>query len=66
MKLKVIDNTSTESTRGGVREGSGRKPLKDKKQGLWIYVAGSVIKKNGGTNKSKEFAQNALILNAEK
>lgn len=38
-------------TAGGVRKGSGRKPVEDKKSAYTIYVRGSVVKKNGGKDK---------------
>lgn len=33
---------------GGKRNGAGRKPVKDKKEPVFIYVKGSVINKAGG------------------
>ena len=46
--------------RGGARKGAGAKPKKDKKQPLFLYVRGSVIKGNGGRDKSKAKAENFL------
>lgn len=38
---------------GGKRNGSGRKSVSDKKEPVFIYVRGSVIKKAGGKAKLK-------------
>ncbi len=51
---------------GGVRPGSGRKKLTDKKEALFLYVEGSVIDANGGAKDSKTFAVAALRENATK
>lgn len=45
---------------GGRRPGAGRKPVKDKKKALTIYVAESVIKANGGPDKARITAISAL------
>lgn len=38
---------------GGKRQGSGRKPVADKKQAVFLYIQKSVIEKNGGTTELK-------------
>jgi len=50
-----------QSKRGGSRPGSGRKPVKDKKTLLPIYIHESVIKKHGGKKKAKLKAETFLI-----
>jgi hypothetical protein len=40
-------------TRGGKREGSGRKPLLDKKQTITIYVETSKVDEFGGKENLK-------------
>lgn len=49
------------SKRGGKRANSGRKPVKDKKKLLPLYIHESVIKKTGGDKKAKELATDYLI-----
>lgn len=46
--------------RGGARKGAGRKPESDKKQAIFIYIRGSVIKKNGGKKAVKRKLESAL------
>lgn len=39
--------------RGGARANCGRKPVKDKKQPVTVFIEGSKIKKHGGAEKLK-------------
>ena len=48
------------SGRGGARKGAGAKPKKDKKEPLFLYVRQSVIKGNGGRDKSRTKAEGFL------
>jgi hypothetical protein len=38
---------------GGPRPNSGRRPVKDKKKPLTVYIKGSDIKRHGGPIKTK-------------
>lgn len=53
-------------THGGKRNGSGRKPLADKKKALTIYPLESQIAACGGDESSKEIALKAVVLKATK
>lgn len=55
-----------QNTRGGVRAGAGRKPVNDKKVGLFVYVPRSVIDALGGQPAAKQAAERALIRAAKK
>lgn len=45
---------------GGKRKGAGRKPVTDKKEAIFVYIKGSVIKKNGGKEAVKDKLEAAL------
>lgn len=48
---------------GGKRKNAGRKPIKDKKLQLSIYIRKSQIKKVGGIVKAKQLAESAITEN---
>lgn len=55
---------ATKKKRGGARVGAGRKPLKDPKDSVFIWVRKSVIKKHGGKDKLKVKLESACEGNA--
>lgn len=46
---------------GGKRNGSGRKPVVDKKQAVFVYIRKSVIKSNGGKKAVKRKLEAVLV-----
>jgi hypothetical protein len=48
-------------TRGGKRSNSGRKPVKDKKTQLSVYIRQSTIDLNGGAEEIKKQIHNLII-----
>lgn len=60
MKLTILKETKEEK-RGGKRNNSGRKPLKDKKIPFTIYIRKSSI-----TKKGRVALRNQLVTLAEK
>jgi len=48
MKKKTLKN------KGGARKGAGRKPKKDKKKTVILYILESKIKEKGGEKELKE------------
>lgn len=45
---------------GGKRNGAGRHPVEDKKEGLFIYIKGTSVKLHGGRKAVKAFAEAAV------
>lgn len=45
---------------GGKRKGAGRKPIKDKKVQISLYIRGSELKLLGGKEKVKTIINNEL------
>lgn len=48
--------------RGGKRNGSGRKKVKDKAIPITIYIRKSVIQAKGGKDKAREIATKSLTI----
>ncbi len=46
--------------RGGKRNGSGRKPIADKKIALTNYIRESVINRLGGKDEARKFVERQL------
>lgn len=53
INITRILNKMKKPTHGGKRKRSGRKPASDPKQQVTLYVETSIIKANGGLEKSK-------------
>lgn len=49
-----------QSTRGGKRQGAGRKAHNDKKEAIFIYIPGSMIAMLGGREIVKRLAEKAI------
>ena len=51
---------------GGARQGAGRKPVADPKQGITIYVESSIIDANNGIDECKSEMYSLLKERGEK
>lgn len=64
--MEECNMTGKKGKSGGVREGSGRKPLAEKKEPITFYAEPSKIEAVGGKEIAREIAVEALDKAAKK
>lgn len=56
----MADLRKVNSNNGGARAGAGRKPVKDKRLALTVYVLGSKVAELGGLKAAKEYLRGLI------